>query len=354
MARDTMSHIGQDHTALLESELQRALAELEGGAPLLARMARYHLGWVDPTGQPTDLQVRQSVQGKRIRPQLAFRACEAVGGTAAVVAPLAAAIELLHNFTLIHDDIQDRSPNRRHRPTVWRIWGDAQAINAGDALFATAQRTLLHSDARAVPPETLLRLLDEFNRVTVDIVRGQVLDLEFEQEFAVSPEAYLEMIGGKTAAILRYAAWAGALVGGAPEEAAAQLGAFGEALGIGFQIRDDILGIWGSDAVTGKDREDDIRRRKKSLPILMLFDAASFQERERLAALYRQEEIGPNGIGEVLAMLETHDIRESATSQVAIYHERAAAALQSALVSYPACASDQLVHLIRQLDTRVS
>src|ERR687889_270440 len=130
---------------LLESEIDIALVSLEGDAPLMRIMARYHLGLSTSSGEPTDPETRQTVQGKRIRPLIAMLAAEAVGGAARDAAPIAAAIELLHNFTLIHDDIQDRSPNRRHRPTVWRIWGDAQAINAGDALFAAAQLALLRT-----------------------------------------------------------------------------------------------------------------------------------------------------------------------------------------------------------------
>ena len=125
--------------ALIDRELPPLLDELDGSAPLLRRMCAYHLGMVDADGTAMPPEGRGLVQGKRMRPQLALLCCAAAGGAMADAAPLAAAIELLHNFTLIHDDIQDRSPNRRHRPTVWRLWGDAQAINAGDALFATAR-----------------------------------------------------------------------------------------------------------------------------------------------------------------------------------------------------------------------
>jgi geranylgeranyl diphosphate synthase type I len=218
--------------------------------------------------------VRHVIQGKRIRPYVTLLTAESLGTPAAHVAPIAAAIELLHNFTLIHDDIQDRSPNRRHRATVWRVWGDAQAINAGDALFATAQRTLLRMSADVVSPSLLLRVMDAFNAMTIDIVQGQTADLEFESRSAISPENYLAMIRGKTAAILRFSAWAGAIAAGASDQVADQLGGMGESLGLGFQVRDDIMGIWGAGSVTGKDQADDIRRRKKSLPILLLLDQA--------------------------------------------------------------------------------
>lgn len=351
-AIDVVTAARQDFDTLLEDELQLSIDQLEGQAPLLSRMVRFHLGWIDATGETTDVDTRMAVRGKRIRPQLAFLCCTTTGGEANLAAPLAAAIELLHNFTLIHDDIQDRSPNRRHRATVWRIWGDAQAINAGDALFATAQRALLRTDTLPVSADTLLKLIDEFNRVTVSIVRGQVLDLEFERQAHVTTDEYLSMIGGKTAAILRYAAWAGAIVGGASDETACRLGDLGEALGVGYQIRDDILGIWGRRDATGKDQADDIRRRKKSLPILMLLESARNEQAERLTALYDMDVIDESGVEEVLRLLDTHGIETRASAHVAQYHQVAAEALRQATQAFPDASVSDLELLIRRLDTR--
>lgn len=317
-----------DLDTVIERELAISIRALEGRAPLMARMARYHLGLIDSVGNATDPDVRRAVQGKRIRPMLALLTCSAVGGDAAAAGPLAAAIELLHNFTLVHDDIQDRSPNRRHRATVWRIWGDAQAINAGDAMFAAAQLTLLRIRDRGVPEGTVIDLLAEFNRMTIEIVAGQVLDLEFEGRPDVSPGDYISMISGKTAAIVRFAAWAGAMVGGADRETAGRLGAFGESLGIGFQIQDDLLGIWGTSEVTGKDAADDIRRRKQSLPILMLRSDAADAELARINDIYRRDEIDADGVAEVLAALDRHRIREQVAEQVRVHHDGASEALK--------------------------
>ena len=341
-------------TALLGAELEIALAELEGTAPLMTTMARYHLGLIDASGQPTDPDVRRTVQGKRIRPTLAMLAAEAVGGSAEIAAPIAAAIELLHNFTLIHDDIQDRSPNRRHRPTVWRIWGDAQAINAGDALFAAAQLALLRTATTAVPATDLLELGRAFNRTTIGIVRGQVHDLENEGRPDVTPEQYLVMISGKTAAIVRFAAWAGAIAGGASPTIAERLADAGEALGLGFQIRDDMLGIWASRDETGKDAADDIRRRKQSLPILMLRAQATEADARRLNALYGTDEIGQEGIAEVLALLDRYGIEQQVAAHVAETHQRARSALALALPGPQGPAAAQLGQLIDALSTRIS
>lgn len=332
--------------SLLEQEIDAALKNLEGTAPLMMRMARYHMGLTDATGAPLDDQMRLAVQGKRIRPLVAMRAAEAVGGTAEEAAPIAAAIELLHNFTLIHDDIQDRSPNRRHRPTVWRVWGNAQAINAGDALFAAAQLAVLRTNQSPTFTSSVIRLIEKFNTTTINIVRGQVLDLENEGRPDVTPDDYLTMIAGKTAAIVRYATWAGAIVGGASDEIADQMAEVGEAVGMGFQIRDDMLGIWGTREDTGKDAADDIRRRKQSLPILVLRASASDAESERLDELFNQDEIDPDGVAEVLAMLATYDVESTVATHVEDACQRATQALTTALPNASGSAVDELKQLI--------
>jgi geranylgeranyl diphosphate synthase type I len=315
--------------ALIDRELPPLLDELEGAAPLLRRMCAYHLGMADAEGNPMPAERRALVQGKRMRPQLALLCCAAAGGAMADAAPLAAAIELLHNFTLVHDDIQDRSPNRRHRPTVWRLWGDAQAINAGDALFAAAQIGVLNSRSPAVGPDGVLEIARAFNRMTIDIVRGQVLDLGFEGERDVSPEAYLEMIGGKTAAIVRFAAWAGALLGGASDAVATHFGAFGEALGMGFQLRDDALGIWGAAEDTGKDAADDIRRRKQSLPVLLLRRAAVDADRAELDRIFAAPSVPEADVELVLTLLARYRIADEVAARVRAAHDTAVTELDA-------------------------
>jgi geranylgeranyl diphosphate synthase type I len=338
--------------ALLEQEIAAALSSLDGHAPLMRRMAEYHLGLATSSGEPTDAQTRLNAQGKRIRPLFAMLVAEAVGGRAEDAAPIAAAIELLHNFTLIHDDIQDRSPNRRHRPTVWRVWGDAQAINAGDALFAVAQLCLMRMHESTVSSGTVIRLAEGFNRCTIEIVRGQVLDLENEGRPGVTSDDYLTMISGKTAAILRFAAWAGAIAGGASDDVAGKLGEVGQAIGMGFQIRDDMLGIWSPAQETGKDAADDIRRRKQSLPILILREQASEEDRQRIADLYKQEEIGPDGTQDVLALLERYDVAAKIKAHVDDAHLRADGALGEALADSDAPAVRAIRALITELQVR--
>ena len=339
-----------DLDALIEPHLRQAVAALDGPAPLVAGMARFHLGEVGPDLAP--LPPGAVDRGKRVRPTVALLAAAAAGGDAATAAPLGAALELLHNFTLIHDDVQDESPTRRHRPTVWSLWGVGQAINAGDALFAAAHLPLHRLEDLGVPPATVLRLVDAFDRTTIAIVAGQTLDLGFEGRADVTPDDYLRMIDGKTAAIVRFAAWGGALLGGAGPTAADRFGDFGRALGLGFQVRDDLLGIWGTTAETGKAPADDIRRRKQSLPILMLRQRASPAELAELDARFALGAVDPEGVDRVLALLAAHDVRAAVEERVEAFHDEARDALLDAAGPGPNPARDRLRDLVERLAAR--
>ncbi|MGI8477377.1 MAG: polyprenyl synthetase family protein [Thermomicrobiales bacterium] len=319
-----------DIESLIDGHMRAAVDFLDGPAPMLAGMGRYHLGWVD--GALRDVPPGSIDQGKRVRPGVALLCCAAVGGEAAVAAPLGAAIELLHNFTLVHDDIQDHSPTRRHRPTVWTLWGSSQAINAGDALFAAAHLALFRLLACGHDAATVLRVAEAFERMTIDIVAGQVLDLSFEAESSVSTEAYLAMIDGKTAAIVTFAAWAGALLGGSGDARADLFGEFGRALGLGFQIQDDLLGVWGKREETGKEPADDIRRKKKSLPVLMLREKADASDRAVIDGLYRGDEVDAAGVRTMLSLLDAYGVRGDVEARVRFHHD---AAIQALTVAAP-------------------
>jgi geranylgeranyl diphosphate synthase type I len=317
-------------------------------APLLAEMAEYHLGWTD------DMAGQERYRGKMIRPLIAVYAARAVGGVeeAEAAVPLAAAIELLHNFTLIHDDIQDNSPSRRHRPTVWAKWGEAQAINAGDALFAAAHLALLEASEAGVPSAVVIDLIRGFDATTIEIVSGQVLDLQFEQRQDVTSAEYIRMITGKTARIVEFAAGGGAWVGGAEADLAGHLAAFGLALGLGFQVQDDLLGAFGASVETGKATADDIRRKKQSLPVLLLRQAASAEDRSRLAAIYGRSELDPESVTEVLALMAVYRIEEMVRQIVTEYHDQAVAALTATRLG-----DDKLrplLNLTRRLESRTS
>ena len=229
-------------------------------------MLNYHLGFADAAGQPVQLSA-----GKRIRPMLVLLACEACGGEARMALPAAAAVELLHNFSLIHDDIEDGDELRRGRPTVWTQWNVPQAINAGDAMFAQAHMAMGRLADVGVPAERVVRALRTFDEMCVHLTIGQHLDMGFEQRSDVTAADYLAMIAGKTAALTRACCEIGAIVAGADDARVQALGKFGRGLGLSFQLQDDVLGIWGDPAQTGKQGSD-LAHGKKTLPVLYAAD----------------------------------------------------------------------------------
>ena len=338
--------------ALIQPHVDAAIAALGAPSSLMSLMARYHLGQIEADGRAKSADVVRTSQGKRLRPAVALLSCAAAGGDRARSAPVAAAIELLHQFTLIHDDIQDESPTRRHRPTVWTVWGIGQAINAGDAMHASAHLALYRLIDVGVDVGLVMRLAGEYDRMTIEIVRGQVRDLGFEGRDDVTPDDYLDMISGKTSAIIRYAAMAGALIAGVDDGTADAFARFGLSLGIGFQIQDDMLGIWGAAEQTGKAAADDIRRRKQSLPILLLRSAADGAERRLLDDLYHGDQIDETGIDRVLALLDDYDIRTMIEARVQTYHDEARTCLLAAAMDGPNPARDALLRIVEQLAIR--
>lgn len=328
--------------------MRTAVSLLSERTPLLGEMAEYHLGWGNESFGD------QRSRGKMFRPLIAIYASAAIVGEdeARRALPLAAAIELLHNFTLIHDDIQDNSPTRRHRPTVWAKWGAAQAINAGDALFAAAHIALLDSTSVGVSADLVLELLRGFDATTIEIVSGQVLDLHFENRQDVSADEYIEMIAGKTARIVEFAAGGGAWVAGADNTVAGLMAQFGLALGLGFQVQDDLLGTFGSASETGKAAADDIRRKKQSLPVLYLRQRATLPDLDRLNSIYGQSEIGAEGVALVLDMMNHYGIESRVRETVAMYHDRALDSLRA--TSLPTDRLAPLLGLVTRLESRIT
>jgi geranylgeranyl diphosphate synthase, type I len=319
--------INHEIDGLLDTAMLAVVEDMATASPMLASMGKYHLGWLDRSGRAVDPSLID--RGKRVRPKVALLSCMAICGRVEPALQIAAAIELLHNFTLIHDDIQDASRLRRHRETVWSIWGTGQAINAGDALFAASHRLLLSAADHGLHPPTVLELVGAFDLMTIDIVGGQVMDLQFEDGLPASVDEYLQMIRRKTAAILEFAAWAGAIAGGAGESQVKQLGQFGEALGIGFQLRDDVLGVWGDTSQTGKAAADDLRRKKQSLPVVLLRESAAERERQQIAEIFANPSVTENDVKVLLTMLDEHQVREKSDALVQEYHDDAEQALDA-------------------------
>ena len=245
----------------IEEELQQAVMRADGpGLEGLRAMLFYHMGW---EGEGAGKHAR----GKRIRPLLVLLTAAAAGVNWRCALPAAAAAELVHNFSLIHDDIEDNSPLRRSRPTVWYKWGIPQAINTGDAMFTLAHLALLRLEESA-SPVTALQAAGILQQTCLHLTQGQYLDIAYEARGDLNLDAYWLMVRGKTAALLSACTELGALVAGVSDEQRMAYADFGRSLGLAFQALDDLLGIWGDSNLTGKSAESDLLAGKKSLPVL--------------------------------------------------------------------------------------
>ena len=303
-------------------------------------MLRYPLGWVDEHNQPY-----HQPTGKRIRPILLLLCTGAAGGDWRTALPAAAAVELLHNFSLIHDDIQDNSHTRHGRPTVWKHWGQANAINAGDALFSLAFTALEWLSQIGISPATVLKVWRIFNQTTLELTRGQHLDMRFENQDLVMVNDYISMISGKSAALVAGCAEMGGLIATGDDRLAKQYADFGLNLGVAFQIRDDILGIWGEPSVTGKSAATDIISRKKSLPVLY-----GLSQSQELAAIYQSTDFGAEGVAEAVRLLDTLAARDYAQDSEAHYYKKAVQSLQRA--NPRGEAAESLLQLVESLFQR--
>ena len=285
----------------IETEIKSLV--LEEGFPLY-RMMGYHMGWLDEYGEAAEGET-----GKRIRPTLSLLACEALGGDVKAALPAAAAVELVHNFSLIHDDIQDGNSERHNRPTVWWVWGPAQAINAGDGMHALARLALLRQTGEGMSPERTLKAVGLLDQACLRLCEGQYLDLTYQERVDISQDAYFKMVEGKTAALISCAAELGAVMSSAEEPVEQAMAQFGAKLGTAFQIRDDILDLWGQQD-TGKPLAGDILNKKKSLPIVYAIENASGAERRTLGDVYFKRVMEPEDIDKIIEVLETLGARE--------------------------------------------
>lgn len=321
----------------IEADLHESL-QLAGNwlPPLVVEMIRYHLGWEDP----------QEATGKRVRPLMTLLCCQAAGGEWRTILPAATAVEWTHNFSLIHDDIQDRSEIRRGRATVWKNWGDAQAINTGDALFALARLTTQRLVPKIAPDKVLAvhRILDE---TSLALTRGQHLDISFEAQEHVTTDEYLEMIRGKTAALLGAACQLGALLSPAPEVEIEAYHSFGVNLGLAFQVIDDLLGVWGETETTGKSTADDLRTRKKSLPIIH-----GLEHSEEFHHAWSADEHNQENLNQMKKLLDDAGSREFTQRWAQQYTDKAMASLNAAKPLEPAATA--LSRLAARLLQRVA
>lgn len=247
-------------------------------------MLAYHMGWCNEAGDPVAVHT-----GKLIRPSLCLWAASACGASSSDALPAAASVEWFHNFTLVHDDIQDGDRLRHGRETVWSLWGIPQAINTGDAMHALSFLSLTGSQ---VEPDRALRALHAIGKAGMHVIEGQCLDMELEGRLEATLRDYLHMVDAKTGALLGAALEAGALVAGASGERARLFARAGRLLGTAFQIQDDWLGMFGDPQETGKSASGDAGRLKMTFPVVAGMRAMSTLQRKRVRELFRSPSHG--------------------------------------------------------------
>jgi geranylgeranyl diphosphate synthase type I len=308
----------QIYLPAIEAELQSVVETTRRpGLEALHDMLAYHMGWAGEGAGP-------EARGKRIRPALVLLVAAAAGGDWQAALPAGAAVELIHNFSLIHDDIQDCSPLRRGRPTLWKLWGDAQAINAGDTMFALGHLALMRLE-QTVSPQAALQALRVLDETCVHLTQGQFLDLSYENRKDLAVADYWPMVSGKTGALLSACTRFGALAAQADDTVYAAYERFGRLVGLAFQALDDLLGIWGDAALIGKSTDSDLVSGKKSLPVLYgLEQGGAFAKR------WAQGPIGVDEVDALAAQLEAEGARQFTQAEANRLTDEALQALDEA------------------------
>ena len=333
---------------LVEPSLRQAIEQLN---PHIAPLALYHFGWADEHGRPA----KAGSGGKGIRSALAVLSAEAAGAPAQTGVPGAVATELVHNFSLLHDDIIDGDAERRHRPTVWAVFSQGEAIIVGDALHTLAFDVLLKGEtgsaagsANGAQPSGAAA--SRLASATAAMIAGQSCDMAFNERIDVTPEQCLAMEADKTGALLGYASSVGAVLADADAEVVDALEDFGAKLGLAFQAADDLLGIWGDPAVTGKPVGNDLRERKKSFPVAVALSQRTAASEELASILTQDAALDETAIARATELVEQAGGRESATAAAHDYLNQALACIQSAPLAAPAI--EDLTHLARFVVTR--
>ena len=278
----------------VEEELRSLFDGREG---FLYNLLRYHLGWVDQQGMPLDDVAALHFQGA-----VALTACEALGADFGLALPAAAGVELVHNFTLVHGEVQAGRAEDTDRPSIWWVWGPAQAINAGDGLHALGRTAMMRLAGNGTPPDRVLRAVRSLDTACLRLCEGQYMDLEFQDQLMVTNSAYLEMVSRKSGALTGCAAEAGALASAATNEQCDVLHSFGVSLGAAWQIARDVGQLWGerSDGVTASN----VIGKKKSLPLIHALEHGSIAARRELGTIYMKRVLELEDANRLVAILD--------------------------------------------------
>ena len=322
----------------VDDEIRSLLTQGEAALGPFYGMMLYHLG----------LDTGRAGGGKRLRPLLCSLVFEALGGDGSRVTPVGAAVELLHNFTLIHDDIEDQDPRRHHRPTVWSVWGVPQAINAGDGMYAISRLAIQRLRGRGFSAERILDLAILLDRTCVEVCEGQFLDISFESRTDVTAERYRAMAAKKTGALFAASAEGPAILATDNPAIHAQLSRFGAEFGHAFQAHDDLQGIWGTSERTGKVEMNDLTKRKKTLPVALAFERAPPKVRDELDSLFGPAApLAPKSVERIRGILEDLEVRAAIEAEIVEHRDRALRLLRSVpgiVTGEPIDAVARLIH----------
>ncbi|MDO8750389.1 MAG: polyprenyl synthetase family protein [Dehalococcoidia bacterium] len=321
----TMPQPLQRHISLVEDSLRDLFA---GHSSPLYRLMEYQLGWRDERGDPLEAPVPQP----RLHAGICLLAAQSTGGDIEKAVPAAAAVELVYQFTQVHADIQDGSQQRHNRPTVWWIWGPAQAINAGDGLHALARLSLLRLHEHGGPPADSLHLMQALDTACLRMCEGLHVELLFQERVDIAPEAYLKMARDKVGALLGCALELGAAAGAPSRNAGASLREFGETLGVACQIQEDIQMLWGQ-PLSGKATGLDALNKKKGFPVLYSLDHAPIAQKRELGTLFFKRVLEPADLQQVTAILDKLNARPHAQAAARHYLEEATRYLDGAALA---------------------
>lgn len=324
---DDVTSILKCYSVHTDAEMRRVIANRKPVGRLYDMM-RYHLGWVDGMFLPSIAN-----GGKHLRSTMCLLSCEAICGDFNKALPAAAALELVHNFSLIHDDIEDGDEKRRHRDTLWKLWGVPQAINTGDAMDIIANICILNLDD-TLKPRIMVDIMKLFNEMVIELCEGQYLDMDFQTRDFVTVEEYLAMISGKTAALIDSSTAIGAMVATEDSDIVRRFKTFGRKIGMGFQIQDDILGIWGDPKNTGKSAKNDIRNKKKTLPVLYAMETSA--RRDELKSIYAKETLSDGDIATVFEILTQAGALEYTQKAAQKYRDEALSQIEGLYPGNPA------------------
>ncbi len=315
---DEIESLIQSMRLALEEELHSNLDSFNiPPYELYHQMLAYHMGWIGE-GAGT------KAAGKRIRPTILLLCTAASGEDWHKSLPAAAAVEFVHNFSLIHDDIEDNSQYRRGRLTIWAKWGLSQGVNAGDALF-TISHLAIHRLANHLPSDIVLQSAKLLLETCLQLTQGQFLDISFEALAEISLDEYITMIEGKTAALFATCAHLGSLIAKCEPSHQMHYREFGKALGLAFQVVDDLLGIWGDEALIGKSTSSDLISGKKTYPVIL-----GLQSNSDFAKRWRKGNIQPDEVLSLAKQLEDEGIKAATQAEAHRLTERALAELDAA------------------------